>query len=95
MLFEARWLARFAAELPQAVWVFDLGCGAGDPIVRWFMADGFRVTGIDFSNAMLDIASARWPDGDWRQEDMRRLGLGDHFDGIVAWDSFFYLTPVD
>ncbi|NBD29259.1 MAG: methyltransferase domain-containing protein [Alphaproteobacteria bacterium] len=95
VLSEARWLARFAAVLPQGGRVLDLGCGAGDPIARWFMAEGFRVTGVDFSDAMLDIANARWPDGDWRQSDMRRLDLDDRFDGIVAWDSFFHLTPAD
>ncbi|WP_170765731.1 hypothetical protein [Ruegeria lacuscaerulensis] len=31
---------------------------------RWFMAEGFDVTGVDFSKAMLAIARDRWPDGD-------------------------------
>jgi len=44
---------------------------------------------------MLDIARSRWPDGDWRQGDMRKLDLGETFEGIVAWDSFFHLTPQD
>ncbi len=74
-LFEARWLARFAACLPQGGRVLDLGCGAGEPIARWFMAEGFAVTGVDFSAPMLDIARARWPNGDWRQADMRSLDL--------------------
>ncbi|MEM6371735.1 MAG: class I SAM-dependent methyltransferase [Pseudomonadota bacterium] len=92
-LFEARWLARFAASLPDGARVLDLGCGAGEPIARWFMAEGFAVTGVDFAEPMLAIARRRWPDGDWRQGDMRRLNLGETFDGIVAWDSFFHLTP--
>ena len=92
-LFEARWLARFTATLPAGGRVRELGCGAGDPIARWFIAEGFRVTGVDFANSMLEIARTRWPDGDWRTADMRILDLGDTFDGIVAWDSFFHLTP--
>lgn len=92
-LFEARWLARFAACLPPAGRVLDLGCGAGDPIARWFIAEGFSVTGVDFADAMLEIARKRWPDGDWRQADMRSFDLAERFDGIVAWDSFFHLTP--
>ncbi len=92
-LFEARWLARFAGCLPAGGRVLDLGCGAGEPIARWFIAEGFRVTGVDFAEAMLDIARTRWPEGDWRQGDMRELDLGARFDGIVAWDSFFHLTP--
>ena len=92
-LFEARWLARFAACLPADGHLLDLGCGAGEPIARWFIAEGFRVTGVDFAGAMLDIARARWPDGDWRQGDMRSFDLAQQFDGIVAWDSLFHLTP--
>lgn len=92
-LFEARWLARFAACLPPGGRVLDLGCGAGEPIARWFIAEGFRVTGVDFADAMLEIARSRWPDGDWRQGDMRRFDLGETFDGIIAWNSFFHLTP--
>lgn len=92
-LFEARWLARFAACLPDGARVLDLGCGTGEPIARWFMAEGFRVTGVDFADAMLSIARKRWPDGDWRQGDMRSFDLGETFDGLIAWDSFFHLTP--
>lgn len=92
-LFEARWLARFAACLTPGGHVLDLGCGTGEPIARWFMAEGFTVTGVDFAQAMLDIARQRWPDGDWRQADMRSFDLGQRYDGIIAWDSFFHLTP--
>ncbi len=91
-LFEARWLARFAACLPTGGRVLDLGCGAGEPIAQWFIAEGFRLTGVDFADAMLDIARRRWPAGDWRQADMRKLDLEEKFDGIIAWDSFFHLT---
>ncbi|WP_109312355.1 class I SAM-dependent methyltransferase [Ruegeria sp. AU67] len=91
-LFEARWLARFTASLKPGDHVLDLGCGTGDPIARWFMAEGFDVTGVDFSAAMLKIAKERWPDGDWRMADMRDFELDQQFDGIIAWNSFFHLT---
>lgn len=91
-LFEARWLARFTASLKPGDRVLDLGCGTGDPIARWFKAEGFDVTGVDFSEAMLAIARTRWPDGDWRNGDMRDFELDQTFDGIIAWNSFFHLT---
>ena len=91
-LFEARWLARFAAGLEDGASVLDLGCGTGEPIARWFKAEGFCVTGVDFSEPMLEIARSRWPDGDWRHADMRDFDLGETFDGIIAWNSFFHLT---
>lgn len=92
-LFEARWLARFSACLKPGGRVLDLGCGAGEPIAQWFIGEGFVLTGVDVSGAMLDIARRRWPGGDWRQADMRNLDLPERFDGIVAWDSFLHLTP--
>lgn len=94
-LFEARWLARFTAGLPPGGDVLDLGCGTGRPIAGWFIAEQFRVIGMDFSEPMLQIARTRWPDGDWRQGDMRVLDLPERFDGIIAWNSFFHLTPDD
>ena len=56
-----RWLPELRGHEP----VLDLGCGAGEPIARWFMSEGFSVTGVDFSAAMLGIARARWPQGTW------------------------------
>ncbi|MCC1493763.1 class I SAM-dependent methyltransferase [Cognatishimia sp. F0-27] len=91
--FEARWLARFARDLPRGGRVLDLGCGSGQPISAWLIGEGFRLTGVDYAGAMLDIARRRWPDGDWRQGDMRFLDLPERFDGIVGWNSFFHLTP--
>ncbi|NNE89210.1 MAG: class I SAM-dependent methyltransferase [Silicimonas sp.] len=92
-LFEARWLTRFGDALPKGGRVLDLGCGAGEPISAWLIAEGFHLTGVDFSQAMLAIARERWPEGDWRVADMRDLDLPERFDGIIAWNSFFHLTP--
>lgn len=91
-LHERSWLARFADLLPPGGTILDLGCGAGDPFHAWFRAQGFRVTGIDFAAAMIEIARERFPEGDWRVADMRTLDLADRFDGILGWNSFFHLT---
>jgi len=95
LLFEAAWLERFAALLPEKGKLLDLGCGAGIPFPAWFAARGFHVTGVDIAPAMLALARSRFPDGDWRQADMRALYLGETFDGIVAWHSFFHLTRAE
>lgn len=51
------------------------------------------MTGLDASAAMLQLARAKLPEGDWRHVDMRGLDLGEVFDGIIGWNSFFHLNP--
>lgn len=91
-LHERIWLDRFTAGRASGARILDLGCGAGEPIAAYLIAHGFRVTGLDASRAMLEIARQRWPDGDWRLGDMRTLDLPERFDGILGWNSFFHLT---
>ncbi|KGF69848.1 methyltransferase [Hoeflea sp. BAL378] len=92
-LMEKPWLDRFAALLPPGGSVLDAGCGSGDPIARYLTGLGLRVTGVDAARAMIDLARDKYPSGDWRQADMRGLDLGQAFDGVIGWDSFFHLTP--
>jgi len=94
-LHERVWLDRFLDVLPARATILDVGCGAGRPIAAYFVEQGHRVTGVDFSLAMLALARERFPAGDWRWADMRTLELGERFDGIIAWNSFFHLTSED
>lgn len=91
-LHERAWLDRFLDCLAPGGHVLDAGCGTGDPVAHYMAGRGFRVTGLDASEAMLAIARTRFPDGDWRLGDMRSVDLPERFDGIIAWDSFFHLT---
>ncbi|WP_281260008.1 class I SAM-dependent methyltransferase [Hasllibacter halocynthiae] len=88
-------MRRFVDVLPPNAAVLDLGCGGGEPIAAWLRVRGLAVTGLDLSETMLALARARHPEGDWRRGDMRTLDLPERFDGIVAWDSFFHLTPAE
>jgi predicted TPR repeat methyltransferase len=101
-LFEKPWLDRFLAvmplepaAMPHEAAVLDLGCGFGEPLGGYLIAAGCDVTGVDTSAELLAIAAARFPDQAWIQADMRTLGLGRRFHGVLAWDSFFHLTPQD
>jgi SAM-dependent methyltransferase len=94
-LMERLWLERFLALVPPGGSVLDLGCGAGEPIARHLMAVGCAVTGVDSSPTMIGLCRERLPDGCWLVADMRALSLGRRFDGILAWDSFFHLSPDD
>jgi SAM-dependent methyltransferase len=94
-LFEKSWLDAFAGLVPEGGSVLDIGCGMGDPIARDLIARGFGVTGIDSSPQLIAMARARFPQHDWMVEDMRALSLQRKFDGLIAWDSFFHLSPED
>ncbi len=92
-LFERPWLDRFTALLPPGGRVLDIGCGSGEPIARHLIEQQFAVTGVDSAPAMIAMCAARFPSATWQVADMRELALGRHFDGLLAWDSFFHLRP--
>lgn len=94
-LVEKTWLDRFVAELPRDPRILDVGCGTGEPIARYLLGCGSRLVGVDSSPAMIDMCRTRLPEGEWHVADMRQLALGQTFDGILAWDSFFHLTADD
>ncbi len=95
VLFEKQWLDRFVQLLSPGAKILDVGCGAGEPIARYFIEKGYDLTGLDFSRSMLEIARTRFPDSTWHYMDMRQLHLQDRFDGIIAWHSFFHLKRED
>jgi cyclopropane fatty-acyl-phospholipid synthase-like methyltransferase len=81
------------AALPPGGEVLDLGCGSAEPVARFYIEAGHRVTGVDVSAAMLELCRERFPGHTWIQQDMRQLNLKKCFAAIVAWDSFFHLPP--
>lgn len=94
-LVEKTWLDRFLSLLPANGSILDIGCGAGDPIARYFIESGYEVTGIDASGPLIALSRTRFPDSLWAIADMRDLALGRRFDGLIAWHSFFHLTVED
>ncbi|MDX2203433.1 MAG: class I SAM-dependent methyltransferase [Hyphomicrobiaceae bacterium] len=92
---ERAWHGRFAGLLPAGAAVLDLGCGGAIPVAAGLIAHGVRVTGVDTSPTLLGLARARFPAETWIAGDMRTLALARSFDGILAWDSFFHLSPPD
>ena len=90
------WHERFADALPEGgASVLDLGCGSGAPVATFLAALGCQITGVDSSPTMIALCRARLPGHAWLVADMRTLALPRRFDGILAWDSYFHLTPED
>jgi len=79
--------------LPRGGTVLDLGCGSGAPVAQFMAANGLKIAGIDSSRTLISLCRQRLPDHDWQLGDMRTARLGQEFDGILAWDSLFHLTP--
>jgi SAM-dependent methyltransferase len=93
-LFERRHLDRMLTHAPGRR-VLDLGCGSGRPIAQYLADRRCSVTGVDGAAAMIDLFRKNVPQADAIVADMRELELGESFDAILAWDSFFHLSPDD
>jgi len=94
-LHEKKWLDRFIELLPGNARVLEVGCGAGEPLIPYFLSKGLKVEGLDFAESMLGIARARFPDTIFHLADMCTMQLGKSFDGIIAWNSYFHLIRED
>ncbi len=97
-LTERRWLDRMISAAPHQNGrrkVLDLGCGAGRPIAEYLVDRGIEVVGVDGAASMIALFRANLPTMRAIHRDMRRLQLAETFDAILAWDSFFHLSPAD
>ena len=94
-LFEKPWLDRFLSLVPPSGEILDMGCGSGEPIAHYLIERGFKLVGVDSSPTLIGICATRFPEHEWIVADMRQLSLGRRFEGILAWDSFFHLSPED
>jgi cyclopropane fatty-acyl-phospholipid synthase-like methyltransferase len=90
-----RLLDEFLAELPPGAAVLDVGCGSGVPVARALADAGCRVTGLDVSARLLDVARRAVPSAAFVHGDMRVAEPGGPFDGLVAWDSVFHVPRAD
>jgi SAM-dependent methyltransferase len=88
----------WSARLPQGAEVLDLGCGKGR--LARLLAEArpdLAVTGMDFSEAMLDAARAESPDKTnpaWILGDARHWPLAaDRMDAVLAMDLLAHLAP--
>ena len=94
-LVERKWLDNFRIVMAAGADVLDLGCGSGEPVARFLIEAGHPVVGVDLSPTLIGLCRTRFPEQDWIVGDMRDLHLGRRFEGIIAWNSFFHLTPDD
>jgi SAM-dependent methyltransferase len=77
-------------DVGQGTAVLDVGCGSG-VFCRLAADAGARVTGIDATPALVEIARERVPDGDFRVGDLQFLPFADDtVDVVTGFNSFQY-----
>lgn len=77
---------------PRIGHLLDLGCGAGEPIPGFFIDKGWQVTGVDFSESMLELANIYQPKMKTVHSDIITLDMDDkQFDAITAVYCLFHI----
>jgi ubiquinone/menaquinone biosynthesis C-methylase UbiE len=88
---DVRLLKQFSERLPAGAKVLDAGCGAGIPISQ-MLSERFQVTGVDFSEAQVDLATQNVPNAQFLCEDMTKLDFPeDTFDGITSYYAIIHI----
>lgn len=83
-------------RLPPSGDLVDLGCGAGEPVATSFLKGGWRVTGVDVSQGMLDLANRYAPGMVTIHADMRDVSFpSESVDAVTAVYSLFHVPRVD
>jgi ubiquinone/menaquinone biosynthesis C-methylase UbiE len=82
---DVRLLKDFIERLPENSKVLDAGCGAGIPISQ-MLSEYFQVTGVDFSEAQIELAKKNVLNAEFLCEDMTQLNFPENtFDGITSY----------
>jgi len=88
---DVRLLEDFMKRLPVRARVLDAGCGAGIPITQ-MLSERFQVTGVDFSEAQIELAKQNVPNAEFLCEDITKLNFpANTFDGIVSYYAIIHI----
>lgn len=78
-------------NMPDDAHILDAGCGAGVPIAE-ILSLRFKVTGVDFSEAQIDLAKKNVLDGTFICADMTKLDFPENsFDGICSYYAIIHI----
>lgn len=86
-------ISAFQSKLPtESGKLLDLGCGAGIPLAQSFVKLGWDVTGVDFSEKMLSLASNNVPQMHTIHSDICSVEIeNEQFDAITGIYSLFHI----
>jgi SAM-dependent methyltransferase len=79
--------------LPRASKVLDLGCGVGRHDEILSRVHKYKVTGIDISKRMIELAETRCPECKFFIMDIRNIKFKGKFDvALCMWTTFNYIS---
>lgn len=81
-------------DAPPAGSVLEVGCGAGAFLLPLW-EQGYRVTGIDYSPTLVELARRAMPTATLTVSDARDLSVADAFDFIVSNGVFIYFPDLE
>ncbi|MBS3782357.1 MAG: class I SAM-dependent methyltransferase [Candidatus Thermoplasmatota archaeon] len=72
--------------------ILDLGCGIGIPFDRYFVDNGFEVTGVDFVEKNIKRAKENVPEANFLNTDFSQLDFTKKtFDAVVSFYAIFHI----
>ena len=78
-------------RLPVHAKVLDAGCGAGVPVAQ-ILSQKFQVTGVDFSEAQIELARKIVPNAEFFCQDMTKLCFSENtFDAICSYYAIIHI----
>jgi 2-polyprenyl-3-methyl-5-hydroxy-6-metoxy-1,4-benzoquinol methylase len=95
----AEWLGLVRDRVPSGGDVLDLGCGNGVPAAKWLSDKGFRVTGVDLSDTMVERAQELVPGARFLRGDVTLPDEVDFnasaFDAVVCFFALIHVPITD
>lgn len=89
--FVSELVRELASTIPEGGKILDIGCGTGFPNAAYFSEQGFKLTGIDITEKLLQKALDRnLPNTQFYLCDFFDFEPKDRYDGVIAFDSFFH-----
>ena len=86
-----KWIEYFSSQFAKNALILDMGCGAGRDAL-YFANKGLSVTGIDFSERLIEIAKKKVKSGKFLVMDFENLSFPENsFDGIWANASIYHI----
>lgn len=88
---DIRLLDDLMTRLPDHATVLDAGCGAGVPVAQ-ILSKQFKVTGVDISEAQIELARKHVPNAEFLCQDMTKLDFSaESFDAICSYYAIIHV----